>query len=200
MNHKMGVQKMKKLSLAILIVVAVAVAFGAVISAKISSINPSDSHSLDYTLKGNAIDSLLVEKSDRVLKVLAKDSTNGEIYVAKTYHIALGGNPQGHKTQEGDSKTPEGLYLIDSKNPKSRFYLNLGISYPNSADLAQAKARGVSAGGDIKIHGLRNGPGFLGKLSYIAGDWTDGCIAVLNDEIKELYESVKVGTKIMILP
>ncbi|MGX2983091.1 L,D-transpeptidase family protein [Helicobacter sp. 23-1045] len=173
---------------------------GAIISAKISSINPSDSHSLDSALKGNAIDSLLVQKSDRVLKVLAKDSTNGEIYVAKTYHIALGGNPQGHKMQEGDSKTPEGLYLIDSKNPKSRFFLNLGISYPNSADLAEAKARGVSAGGDIKIHGLRNGLGFLGKLSYVAGDWTDGCIAVLNDEIKELYESVKVGTKIMIVP
>lgn len=169
------------------------------INAKISSINPSDSHSLDSALKGNTIDSLLVQKSDRVLKVLAKDSTNGEIYVAKTYHIALGGNPQGHKAQEGDSKTPEGEYLIDSKNPKSRFFLNLGISYPNSADLAEAKARGVSAGGDIKIHGLRNGLGFLGKLS-IAGDWTDGCIAVLNDEIKELYESVKVGTKIMIVP
>ncbi|MGX3045979.1 L,D-transpeptidase family protein [Helicobacter sp. T3_23-1056] len=135
-----------------------------------------------------------------MLKVLAKDSTNGEIYVAKTYHIALGGNPQGHKAQEGDSKTPEGEYLIDSKNPKSRFFLNLGISYPNRADLAEAKARGVSAGGDIKIHGLRNGLGFLGKLSYVAGDWTDGCIAVLNDEIKELYESVKVGTKIMIVP
>ncbi|MGX2985218.1 L,D-transpeptidase family protein [Helicobacter sp. 23-1048] len=170
------------------------------INAKISSINQSDSHTLDSALKGNAIDSLLVEKSARTLKVLAKDSTNGEIYVAKTYHIALGGNPQGHKTQEGDSKTPEGEYLIDSKNPKSRFYRNLGISYPNSADLAQAKARGVSAGGDIKIHGLPNGLGFLGRLSYVAGDWSDGCIAVLNDEIKELYDNVKVGTKITILP
>ena len=187
--------------LAIVAVALCAVALCAVaINAKISSINPSDSHSLDSALKGNAIDSILVEKSERTLKVLAKDSTNGEIYVAKTYHIALGGNPQGHKTQEGDSKTPEGEYLIDSKNPQSRFFLNLGISYPNSADLARAKARGVSAGGDIKIHGLRNGFGFLGKLSYVAGDWSDGCIAVLNDEIKELYESVKVGTKIVILP
>ena len=157
----MGVQKIKKLSLAILIVVAVAMAFGAVISVKILNVNQSDLHSLQSVLKGNEIDSLLVEKSARTLKVLAKDSTNGAIYVAKTY---------------------------------------LGISYPNSADLAQAKARGVSAGGDIKIHGLRNGLGFLGKLSYIVGDWTDGCIAVLNDEIKELYESIKVGTKIMILP
>lgn len=165
----MGVQKIKKLSLAILIVVAVAVAFGAVISVKILNVNQSDLHSLQSALKGNAIDSLLVEKSDRVLKVLAKDSINGEIYVAKTYHIALGGNPQGYKTQEGDSKTPEGLYLIDSKNPKSRFYLNLGISYPNSADLAQAKARGVSAGGDIKIHGLRNGLGFLGEVKLHCG-------------------------------
>ena len=170
------------------------------ISAKILNVNPSDSHSLNSALKGNAIDSLLVEKSARTLKVLAKDSTNGTIYVAKTYHIALGGNPQGHKTQEGDSKTPEGEYLIDSKNPQSRFFLNLGISYPNSADLAQAKARGVSAGGDIKIHGLPNGLGFLGRLSYVAGDWSDGCIAVLNDEIKELYDNVKIGTKIMILP
>ena len=187
--------------LAIVAVALCAVALCAVaINAKISSINPSDSHSLNSALKGNAIDSLLVEKSARTLKVLAKDSTNGTIYVAKTYHIALGGNPQGHKTQEGDSKTPEGEYLIDSKNPQSRFFLNLGISYPNSADLAQAKARGVSAGGDIKIHGLRNGIGFLGKVSYVAGDWSDGCIAVLNDEIKELYESGKVGTKIMILP
>ena len=187
--------------LAIVAVALCAVVLCAVaINAKISSINPSDSHSLQSALKGNAIDSLLVEKSERTLKVLAKDSTNGEIYVAKTYHIALGGNPQGHKTQEGDSKTHEGEYLIDSKNPKSRFYRNLGISYPNSADLARAKARGVNAGGDIKIHALPNGLGFLGKLSYIVGDWTDGCIAVLNDEIKELYESVKVGTKIVILP
>ena len=181
--------------------IAVSVAVGAVaISAKISSINPSDSHSLESALKGNVIDSLLVKKRDRTLKVLAKDSTNGAIYVAKTYHIALGGNPQGHKTQEGDSKTPEGEYIIDSKNPKSRFFLNLGISYPNSEDLAQAKARGVSAGGDIKIHGLPNGLGFLGKLSYVAGDWSDGCIVVLNDEIKELYDNIKVGTKITILP
>ena len=187
--------------LAIVAVALCAVALCAVaINAKISSINPSDSHSLNSALKGNAIDSLLVEKSARTLKVLAKDSTNGTIYVTKTYHIALGGNPQGHKTQEGDSKTPEGEYLIDSKNPQSRFFLNLGISYPNSADLAQAKARGVNAGGDIKIHGLPNGLGFLGRVSYVAGDWSDGCIAVLNDEIKELYESVKVGTKIMILP
>ena len=186
--------------LAIVAVALCAVALCAVaIKAKISSINPSDSHSLNSALKGNAIDSLLVEKSDRTLKVLAKD-LDGTIYVAKTYHIALGGNPQGHKTQEGDSKTPEGEYLIDSKNPQSRFFLNLGISYPNSADLARAKARGVSAGGDIKIHGLPNGLGFLGKLSYVAGDWSDGCIAVLNDEIKELYDNVKIGTKIMILP
>ena len=186
--------------IAIVAVALCAVALCAVaINAKISSINPSDSHSLNSALKGNAIDSLLVEKSDRTLKVLAKD-LDGKIYIAKTYHIALGGNPQGHKTQEGDSKTPEGEYLIDSKNLQSRFYRNLGISYPNSADLAQAKARGVSAGGDIKIHGLPNGLGFLGRVSYVAGDWSDGCIAVLNDEIKELYESVKVGTKIVILP
>ena len=107
------------------------------------------------------------------------------------YNFDLGFEPIGHKQQEGDGRTPEGAYRIDRKNPNSRFHLSIGISYPNSTDLASARARGVSPGGDIFIHGTPENK--LGQR-----DWTWGCIAVTNAEMEEIYAMVQPQTKIFI--
>lgn len=139
------------------------------------------------------IDRLVVYKSKRELSTYS----NGEL--VKTYQIALGQNPVGDKEFEGDMKTPEGLYYINDKNPNSAYHKNLGISYPNQADRQQAKVLGKPVGGDIKIHGLRNGMGYIGK-SHRLTDWTWGCIALTNEEIDELYHIVKISTPIEIYP
>lgn len=115
--------------------------------------------------------------------------------LVKTYRISLGKNPVGHKQHQGDGKTPEGLYYINAKNPNSQFHLNLGISYPNNED----RRNSSDPGGDIKIHGLKNGNGFIGKFHRLL-DWTNGCIAVTNEEMEELYEAVPIGTAIEINP
>lgn len=117
----------------------------------------------------------------------------------KTYRISLGRSPIGHKQFEGDCKTPEGIYSIDGRNPNSTFHKNLGISYPNEKDLEKAKSLGKPAGGDIKIHGLRNGRGYISKF-HRWKDWTAGCIAVTDTEIEELYDAVKIGAEIQIYP
>jgi len=117
----------------------------------------------------------------------------------KQYSVSLGENPIGAKQIEGDLKTPEGEYFINGKNPNSKYYKNLGISYPNSKDKTKAKALGKSAGGAIKIHGLPNDKPWLGKL-HLLRDWTYGCIAVTNKQMEELYRVINVGTKIVIRP
>lgn len=117
----------------------------------------------------------------------------------KSYKIALGRNPIGHKIQEGDHKTPEGNYLLDRRNAKSRFYRSIHISYPDEKDRAHAAKLGVSPGGDVFIHGLPNGFGWLGKL-HLAMDWTDGCIAVTDEEMDEIWQAVPDGTPIEIKP
>jgi murein L,D-transpeptidase YafK len=139
------------------------------------------------------IDRLVVLKSDRQLLAYSNER------LIKIYTIALGRNPTGDKQYEGDSKTPEGQYFINDKNPNSGYHKNLGISYPNADDIRQAKKVGKSAGGDIKIHGLRNGTGFISKFHRLF-DWTQGCMAVADKEIDELYEAVPVGTQIEIKP
>jgi len=142
---------------------------------------------------GNAITKLIVYKSEN--KLLAY---SGETLL-KTYTVSLGHNPTGDKVFEGDNKTPEGNYTINAKNPKSTCYKNLGISYPNSADIDEAKRLGRSPGGDIKIHGLPNGQGLIGKFHRFK-NWTNGCIGVTNTEMDELYGSVAIGTPIIIKP
>lgn len=139
------------------------------------------------------IDKLVVYKSQRQLLAYS----NGQL--AKTYTISLGRNPIGDKEFEGDKKTPEGLYYIYDKNPNSGYHKNLGVSYPNESDIENAKRLGKPAGGNIKIHGLRNGTGFIDKF-HRWHDWTLGCIALTNGEIDELYNAVKVGTQIEIKP
>ena len=138
-------------------------------------------------------DSLVVAKKERKMTAWFEGS------LQRTYKISLGKNPVGHKQFEGDFKTPEGLYRINDKNPNSGFYKNLGISYPNAADREYAKLHGKSTGGSIKIHGMHPKWTWLGKLHRIR-DWTNGCIAVTDKEMEELYRGTPVGTPILILP
>ncbi|WMJ72971.1 L,D-transpeptidase family protein [Cytophagaceae bacterium ABcell3] len=143
--------------------------------------------------ENSVIDSLVVHKSKREMLAFSK----GEL--VKVYKISLGGNPIGRKEFEGDKKTPEGVYFIDGKSDKSRYYKNLGISYPNKQDIEHAKSKSKSAGGDVKIHGIKNGLGAIGKLHRLF-DWTLGCIAVTNGEMEELYNAVQIGAEIEIKP
>lgn len=138
-------------------------------------------------------DKILVEKSVRRLSLMR----DGKIL--KTYKIALGPNPVGPKTEQGDGKTPEGNYIIDGRNPHSAYHLSLHISYPNAQDKARAKDLGVSPGGAIMIHGLPNGMDWLGSLQEMI-DWTQGCIALTNSEIEEVWRRVPDGTEVEIRP
>ena len=139
-------------------------------------------------------DEIKVSKADKRLYLLQKGT------VIRSYAIAMGPNwDKGHKEREGDKRTPEGRYEIDWRNPQSKFHLSLHISYPNAQDRAQARAGGYSPGGDIMIHGMPNG--FSGATAVLqAMDWTDGCIAVTNEEMQEIWALVPNGTPIEILP
>ena len=136
-------------------------------------------------------DFVLVDKSDRALTLFA----DGRAYRTIT-GLQLGDSPQGHKHFQGDERTPEGHYTIDYANPESSYWLSLHISYPNDADRAYAEARGRSPGGAIFIHGQ---PNWL-PAGRLPGDWTDGCIALSNAEIEELWRLVPDGTPIEIRP
>ncbi len=146
-----------------------------------------------FALRTEPADWVLIEKKARRLTLF----TNGE--VIKTYKIALGGNPVGPKERQGDNKTPEGIYTIDSRNGNSGYHLALHISYPNADDKRRARERGVAPGGDIMIHGIKNGFEALG-LSHAEKDWTEGCIAVTNQEMEEIYRFVPNGTIVEIRP
>lgn len=138
------------------------------------------------------IDRVFVDKSDRVLKLMSDGKA------IKSYRIALGDSPAGHKQQEGDQRTPVGVYTLDYKNENSIAHRSIHISYPNTADKAYAKKLGVSAGGNIMIHGQMNGFGYLALFNQ-RRDWTDGCIAVTNDEMDEIMAAVTLGTPIEIV-
>lgn len=116
--------------------------------------------------------------------------------IARYTNIKLGDAPVGHKKFEDDEKTPEGNYIINGRNPKSRYHLSLKVSYPNATDSAYAKSKGRSPGGDIFIHGQPN----MSPFEHLSHDWTDGCIAVTNTEIEQIWQLVPDGTKIAIYP
>lgn len=139
------------------------------------------------------VNKIIVKKGERTLSLYRDDE---EI---KSYKIALGFNPTGHKQQEGDGRTPEGLYAIDLHNPNSRYHLSLRISYPNAQDKVAAAAQGASPGGDIFIHGQPDGFVWSGAAQALF-DWTAGCIAVNNQEIEEIYAAAGLGTPIEIRP
>lgn len=138
-----------------------------------------------------AADFVLVDKSDRALTLYAE----GRPYRTMT-GLQFGASPDGHKRFEGDERTPEGRYTIDYANPDSSYWLSLHISYPNAADRAYAAERGRSPGGAIFLHGQ---PNWL-PAGRLPGDWTDGCIALSNAEIEELWQLVPDGTPIEIKP
>jgi len=138
-------------------------------------------------------DKVVVLKKERTLQLLSAGK------VIKSYKVALGGDPVGPKTRQGDHKTPEGVYVLDSRNVHSQFYKSIHISYPSARDRAEARKRGVSPGGDVFVHGLPKGYGWVGA-GHRAKDWTDGCIAVTNQEIDEIWLAVADGTPIEIRP
>ena len=147
----------------------------------------------NFRLRTESADKVLIEKKERRLTLLSK----GE--VIKTYKIALGGNPVGPKERQGDNKTPEGSYIIDSRNRDSGYHLSLHISYPNEKDKMRAKELGVSPGGDIMIHGIKNGLSWVGAF-HAEVDWTKGCIAVTDEEMEEIDKLVPNDTIVEIRP
>lgn len=138
-------------------------------------------------------DSILVLKRGRTLQLLVA----GE--VKQSYKVALGRNPVGAKERQGDGKTPEGKYTVDAKNAHSQFHRALHVSYPNAADRERARKLGVSPGGDIMIHGLPPKYAWVGA-AHRATDWTEGCIAVTDAEIEEIWKHVAPGTPVEIRP
>jgi len=141
-------------------------------------------------------DKVIVKKSTRMLYL----SQQGEIY--KKYHISLGQVPDGAKEFEGDMKTPEGAYILDWRQLSKAYNKSIHISYPNANDKAHAKKSGVSAGGMIMIHGtpLNWSLSPIGDWMPMLLDWTEGCIAMSNDDMEEVWERTKNGTPIVIVP
>jgi murein L,D-transpeptidase YafK len=140
-------------------------------------------------------DSILVDKSERTLTV----KSNGKVLA--TYPVVFGINPVGHKQRQGDRRTPEGKYVLDYQNPGSAYYRSIHISYPNAADRAAARRAGVSPGGDIMIHGQPNDPRIRANIErWPNSDWTDGCIALSNADMRKLWNQVRVPVPIEITP
>jgi len=138
-------------------------------------------------------DQVRVTKSAQTLELLDA----GVVFA--TYPVVFGANPQGHKQQEGDERTPEGHYLLDAKKADSAFFKAIHISYPNAQDVASATQRGVDPGGAIMIHGQKNGFGWLAPVTQHF-NWTDGCIALRNEDMQAVWDAVAAGTPIEIRP
>ena len=143
--------------------------------------------------QGPRVDRVVVDKKAHTLELMTGDK------VLRTYKIALGGEPVGPKTCQGDHRTPEGRYTVDARNKASKFRRALHISYPNAEDRRRAAAARCAPGGDIMIHGLPNGYGFVGAAHRLK-DWTDGCVAVTDEEIEEIWKLVPNGTTVEIRP
>ncbi len=147
----------------------------------------------DLLAEPERADHVLVEKSARRLTLLREGR------VLASYPVSLGFSPEGHKQREGDGRTPEGRYTIAYRNPLSVAHLSLKVSYPNAGDEEAARAGGYPPGGDIMIHGIMNGYSWLGRLHRLR-DWTSGCVGVANDEMRDIYARVDVGTPIELRP
>ncbi len=158
------------------------------------SVDSTAAHTRDSAAaRALVADSMVVEKTAHRLTLYAEGQP------IRSYLVALGTQPVGPKERIGDKRTPEGLYRIDWRNAGSRFHRALHISYPSARDRARAAALGVNPGGDVMIHGLPNGMGFVGA-AHREEDWTDGCIAVTNEEIDEIWQTVPDGVPIEIKP
>lgn len=142
---------------------------------------------------GTLADRVVVRKSARVLELYRGTE------IIRSYSISLGRQPLGPKQQAGDGRTPEGTYRLDYRKPDSSFHRALHISYPNPNDTASAMARGVEPGGLVMVHGIMNRLGWIGRAHRLV-DWTDGCVAVTDQEIEEIWRVVPDGTAITIDP
>jgi len=138
-------------------------------------------------------DLVVVDKSSSRLHLVANGKT------LATFNVAIGREPQGHKTRQGDQRTPEGEYVLDAKNARSGYYKSIHISYPNARDREFAKRAGLNPGGDIMIHGQRNGWGWFAWITQ-RFDWTDGCIALTNADMDAVWRAIDIGTPIRIDP
>jgi murein L,D-transpeptidase YafK len=138
-------------------------------------------------------DSILILKKDHLLELLSA----GKVF--RTYHVALGSGGLPPKERQGDARTPEGHYVIDNRNAASQYHKALHISYPNADDRKRAARLGIAPGGDVMIHGLPNGKGYIGAAHRLY-DWTLGCVAVTDQEIDEIWTMVPVGTPVEIRP
>jgi murein L,D-transpeptidase YafK len=143
--------------------------------------------------QGTKADLVIVRKAARRLELYQQGA------LLKSYAVSLGRHPYGNKQQQGDGRTPEGEYRLDYRKPDSSFHRALHISYPGPAEVAKARSRGVDPGGAVMIHGMKNGLGWLGRL-HLAVDWTDGCVAVTDQEMDEIWRAVPDGTKIVLEP
>lgn len=139
-------------------------------------------------------DKVVVKKAERKLYLMKKDKT------FRTYRISLGFKPEGHKQYQGDGRTPEGRYYLDWRNPGSKFRKSLHVSYPSYRDRLHAKRRGTDPGGMIMIHGQPRGGNSALRQAVSKEDWTQGCIAVSNMAIDEIWSYTTNGTPIEILP
>jgi hypothetical protein len=183
LNRRLGMQM--KLRTLIAIAIIGGVAGGGVLILQDASRPPLPA--------GARADLIVVEKSRHRMSLL----NDGQ--VLRTYSVALGRGGSEPKIQEGDARVPEGRYHIAGRNRQSAFHRSLHISYPNAKDEAAARARGVSPGGDIMIHGIKNGMGWIGSLHRLV-DWTAGCVAVTDSEIEEIWRVVPNGTPVDIKP
>lgn len=138
-------------------------------------------------------DLVVVEKSKNLLSLYKADR------LLASYHVVFGGNPVGFKESQGDGKTPEGRYILDTKKSDSAFHKAFHVSYPNAEDVNRAKKLGVDPGGDVMVHGQKNGFGWASFISQ-SFNWTKGCIALTNDDIDAMWEVVDAGTPIDIRP
>lgn len=145
------------------------------------------------SLAHGPVDLVVIYKSERLMHLKSKGR------VIRDFDIALGGEPEGHKLMEGDGRTPEGVSTLDWRNEESRFYRSIHISYPQEADQHAASRRGFSTGGMIMIHGIPNGRR-ADEMGHPGNDWTNGCVAVTNDEMDEIWSLVEDGTTIIIFP
>ncbi len=152
--------------------------------------------------RAEVLDRPFVPSADKikVIKSIRKLIVQRDGQIVRQYDIDLGASPVGRKEREGDGKTPEGGYVISGRNPKSRYFLSLRISYPNGEDRRKAETAGVSPGGDIMIHGLKNSLFLIGFRKPLKKDWTQGCIAVSNKDMAEIWSFTADGTPVEILP
>jgi murein L,D-transpeptidase YafK len=145
------------------------------------------------SLGAQKADAVLVIKSEKRLYLMNKGER------VASFHVTFGQNPKGHKIKRGDGRTPEGHYILDYKNPNSKFYKSIHISYPNAVDRANAQHLGVSPGGDIMIHGQKNSWGWASPIVQLFS-WTNGCIALSDSDMDKVWDAVDPGTPIEIRP